>query len=78
MWHFKADATAAIGMVHRLGLGKVRTPSSFREKSSFQNVRSGESERRTNQVLRTRANAAPHENGPQESDKQTYFDDEKM
>ena len=54
----KSDATAAIGMVHRLGFGKsptfgcwrlvCATPCSFREISSFPNVRTGESERCTN------------------------------
>ena len=50
----KSDATAAIGMVHRLGLGKVRhlavgdfidsASRSFGENSCLQNVRAGESE----------------------------------
>ena len=58
----KSDATAAIGMVHWLGLGKVRptfgcwrlvgaTPCSFREYSSLHNVRTGESERRQTKYL---------------------------
>ena len=48
----KSDATAAIGMVHRLGLGKVRhlavwrsmgsASRSFGENSRLQNVRVGE------------------------------------
>ena len=44
----KSDATAAIGMVHRPGLGKVRhvdsASRSFGENSRLQNVGIGESE----------------------------------
>ena len=56
----KSDATAAIGMVHWLGLGNVRhwavgdlwVPHHVRsgKNSSLQNVRLGESERCANQV----------------------------
>ena len=68
----KSDATAAIVMVHRLGLGKSPTSCcwrrvgatlcSFRDNSSFQNVRTGESERCANQVSRAGSTVAPHEN----------------
>ena len=65
----ESDATAAIGTVHRLGLGKVRhlaigdlwVQHHFRENSSFQNVRTGESERCTNQVSWARTITKPNE-----------------
>ena len=68
----KSDATAAIGMVHRPGLGRVRhfgcwrlvgaTPCSFRENLSFQSVRTGESERCTNQVSWAGTTVGTHDN----------------
>ena len=67
----KSDATAAIGMVHRLGLGKVRhlavgdlwfSITFVRENSRLQNVRVGEYEWCTNKVPWTRTIAAPLEN----------------
>ena len=47
-----------------LGCGRLvgATSRSFRENSSCQNVRTGESERCTNQVSRTRTTVASHEN----------------
>ena len=67
----KSDATAAIGMVHRLGLGKVRHLAvgdlwvqhhvRSGKNSSLQSVRTGEPERCTNQVCWARTTVAPHE-----------------
>ena len=67
----KSDATAAIVMVHRFGLGKVRHLAArdlwvqhhgrSGENSSLQTVRTGECERRPNQVSWARTIAAPYE-----------------
>ena len=57
----KSDATAAIGMVECWRLVGA-TPCSSWENSSFQHVRTGQSERCTNKVPRTRTIAALYEN----------------
>ena len=68
----RSDETAAIGMVHRLGLGKVRHLAvgdvwvQHHARSGkirvSKNVRTGESERCTNQVSWARTTVAPQEN----------------
>ena len=65
----ESDATAAIGMVHQLGLGRIRhvavgdlwVQHHVHENSRLENVRTGETERCANQVSWARTTDAPHE-----------------
>ena len=70
--HVAIRSDAAIGMVHRLGLGKdrhlavwdlwVQHHARSGKNSSFPNVRTGEPERCINQVPWARTTVAPREN----------------